>query len=209
MKVKKTIWIPIVIGIVFGSLILMVSEAQFVIPLGNNYSIGIGEILNTLSAALGGPIALIITVLVTGIGHYILNPNLYADTQFVFIALADAFIHLVAMLVVAIIYYQVIYPRVRKIGIFFIGWWLTIGVYYYLVLLPLQVALLNYADPGYGATYPSFAKIFLPEFSGTAAITTLIWLALPARYRRPQWVMLKNAPRRSDEFQYQSKEGAQ
>lgn len=209
MQIKKTISVPIIIGIGSAALILLVSEVDFAIPLGNNYSIGIGEILNTLSAALGGPIAVITTVLVTGIGHFILNPNLYADTQFIFIALADAFIHMVAMMVVAINYYQVIYPRVRKIGIFFMGWWLSIGVYYYLVLLPLQVALLNYADPDYGATYPTFAKIFFPEFLGTATITTLIWFALPTRYRRPQWVMQKNAPRQSDEVQYQAKESAQ
>ena len=206
---KRTIWLPVIIGGVSAVGILLVSEAAFVIPLGNNYSIGIGEILNTLSAALGGPIAVIITVLVTGIGHFILNPDLYADTQFIFIALGDAFIHMAAMLVVAINYYQVIYPRVRKIGIFFMGWWLAIGVYYYLVLLPLQVVLLNYADPDYGANYSTFAKIFFPEFLGTATITTLIWFALPARYRRPQWVLLKDAARQSDEVPYQSKESAQ
>ena len=209
MQMKSTIWIPVMIGVVSAVLILLVSEAEFVIPLGNNYSIGIGEIFNVLSAALGGPIALIITVLVTGFGHYILNPNLYVDTQFIFIALADACIHMCAMLVIAISYYQVLYPQVRKTGIFILGWWLAIGVYYYLVLLPLQVALLNYADPGYGASYLSFAKIFLPEFLGTATITTLIWFALPARYRRPQWVALNNAPSQSDEVQNQCKEGAQ
>jgi hypothetical protein len=202
MQMKKTIWVPIMIGGAAAVLILMVSKAAFVIPLGNNYSIGIGEILNTLAAALGGPIAVIITVLVTGIGHFFLNPNLYTNTQFIFIALADAFIHMAAMLVVAINYYAVIYPRVRKIGIFGMDWWLAVGVYYYLVLLPLQVALLNYADPDYGATYSNFAKIFLPEFLGTATITTLIWFALPARYRRPQWVMLKNAESQSEEVQY-------
>jgi hypothetical protein len=194
MQIKKTIWIPVSIGMITATLILLVSEARFVIPLGNNYSIGIGEILNTLSAALGGPIALIITVMVTGVGHFLLNPYLYTDTQFIFIALSDAFIHLCAMLVVAFSYYRVLNPWVRKTGAFIMGWWLIIGVYYYLILLPLQVVLLDYADPGYGATYPSFAKIFLPEFLGTAAITTLIWFALPARYRRPQWVGPKTAP---------------
>lgn len=197
------------IGIVSASLILLVSKAEFVIPLGNNYSIGIGEILNTLSAALGGPIATIITVLVTGVGHFILNPDLYTDPQFIYIALADACIHLGAMLVIAISYSQLLYPQVRKTGIFILGWWLTIGVYYYLVLLPLQVALLNYADPGFGATYSSFAKIFLPEFFGTAAITTLIWFALPARYRHPQWIDLKNAPRQSNKLQNKWREGGQ
>lgn len=209
MKFKKKILIPGMIGIVSAALILLVSKAEFVIPLGNNYSIGIGEILNTLSAALGGPIAAIITVLVTGFGHFMLNPNLYADPQFIYIAIADACIHLVAMLVIVISYSQVLYPQARKMGKFSLGWWLTISVYYYLVLLPLQVALLNYADPGYGATYPSFAKIFLPEFFGTAAITNLVLFALPARYRQLQWINLKNASSQSNEPQNKWKEGAQ
>ena len=201
MLAKKIIWIPVIIGVVSAAIILLVSEAQFVIPLGNNYSIGIGEIFNTLSAALGGPIAVIITLLVTGIGHYMLNIDLYADMRFTYLVLADAFVHMCAMLVVSISYYRVLFPRARKTNTFIVGWWLTIGVYYYLILLPLQVALLNYADPGFGATYPSFARIFFPEFFGTAAITTLIWFASPARYRRPRWIEPKNAPDHSDEVQ--------
>ena len=195
---KKTIWIPIMVGIVSAALILLVSEAKFVIPLGSNYSIGIGEILNTLSAALGGPIAVISTMLVISIGHYTLNPDLYTDTQFVFIVLADAFVHVCAMLVVSLLYSRALYRRARKTGIFVVGWWLTIGIYYYLILLPLQVVILNYADPGFGATYPSFAKIFFPEFLGTATITTLIWFALPARYHHPQWIETKFASEHSD-----------
>ena len=197
---KKNIWLPIIIGILFAALILMVSEVKFVIPLGNNYSIGIGEIFNMFSSALGGPIAVIVTLLVTGIGHFLLNPDLYTNSQFVFIVFADAFIHMGAMLAVTIIYYRVLYPRVNKIGLFVVGWWLTTGIYYYLILLPLQVALLNFADPGFGATYPSFARIFLPEFLGTGVITTLLWFALPVRFRRPQWLEPKSALDRSDKI---------
>ena len=208
MQMKRTIWVPVMIGVVFAIFILLVSEAEFVIPLGNNYSIGIGEIFNVLSAALGGPVAVIITLMVTSIGHFLLNPTLYTDMQFLFIASGDAVIHMGAMLVVTIIYYRVLYPRVNKKVVFIAGWWLAIGIYYYIALLPLQVALLNYADPGFGAAYPAFAKIFFPEFLGTAVITTLVWFALPVRYRRPQWVKLKNVPSQSDEGHNQSREGA-
>jgi hypothetical protein len=182
---------------------------MFVIPLGNNYSIGIGEILNTLSAALGGPIAVITTILATSIGHYALNPDLYADTQFVFIVLADAFVHMCAMLVVSLLYYRALYPQASRTGLFAMGWWLTIGIYYYLILLPLQVVILNYADPGFGATYPSFARIFLPEFLGTATITTLLWLALPIRFRHPQWFVSKETSDQINKVQTNWKEGVQ
>ena len=209
MNMKKTIWLPIIIGTLFAALILMVSEVKFVIPLGNNYSIGIGEIFNMFSAALGGPIAVIVTLLVASIGHFLLNPDLYTNAQFIFIVIADAVIHVGAMLAVTLIYSRVLFPRARKIGVFVMGWWLTVGVYYYVILLPLQVALLSFADPGFGATYPSFVRIFLPEFLGTGVITTLLWFALPARFRRPQWMEPKNAPDQSDEIQNKWKEGAQ
>jgi len=209
MNMKKTIWLPIIIGTLFAALILMVSEVKFVIPLGNNYSIGIGEIFNMFAAVLGGPIAVIVTLLVASIGHFLLNPDLYTNAQFIFIVIADAVIHVGAMLAVTLIYSRVLFPRARKIGVFVMGWWLTVGVYYYVILLPLQVALLNFADPGFGATYLSFARIFFPEFLGTGVITTLLWFALPARFRRPQWMEPKNAPDQSDEIQSKWKEGAQ
>jgi len=204
---KKIIWLPIILGLLFAVLILMVSEVKFVLPLGNNYSIGIGEIFNMFSSALGGPIAVIVTLVVVSIGHFLLNPDLYTNSQFIFIVLIDSVIHMGAMLTVTIIYYRVLYPRVGKIGLFVVGWWLTTGVYYYLILLPLQVALLNFADPGFGATYPSFARIFLPEFLGTGVITTLLWFALPERFRRPQWMKPKNTPDQSDKIHSTWKEG--
>ena len=188
MRMKNTLGVPVGIGIVSAALILLVSEAQFVIPLGNNYSVGIGEIFNTLAAALGGPITVIITQLLTASGHFMLNPDLYTETSFLFIALADAVIHIGAMLIITFSYARFLFPRENKTSAFISGWWLTIGVYYYLILLPLQVVLLDYADPGYGAAYPAFARIFLPEFIGTAAITTLIWFALPKRFRKPLWI---------------------
>jgi hypothetical protein len=187
MSVKRAIWIPVVIGIVSATLIILAAEAQFFIPLGNNTSIGVGELFTTLSAALGGPIAASVTLLLVYGVISILHPELFPDMVSVFILLADAAAHLCAMLVVTVSYYKLIYPRVRKISIFLTGWFLTVGVYYYLALLPLSVILLNLADPDFGATYPTFAKNFVPEFLGTAVITTLILFALPANFRRPQW----------------------
>ena len=191
LKIIKAIWIPLVIGIVAAVLNILVSEVHFAIPIGPNAFIGIVEISNTLSAALGGPIALIITILVANIGHFMLHVELYSDTQFIFIGIGDALIHIIALLVVAISYCRFLYPRLKKTTLFLVGWWLTIGVYYYLVLLPLQAALINFFDPGIETTYPAFAKIFFPEFLGTALITTLIWFALPMHYRRSQWIKLK------------------
>ena len=201
MKVKKTIWIPVMIGIVSGALILLASEVHFLIPTGGDSYIGIGEIFTTLSAALGGPMAVMITLLVTYGGGIMLYLDLYTDLPPILIALADATAHLCALLVVAIGYGKLLHPRARKTSMFLVGWWLTIGVYYYLAFLPLEVVLLNLVDPGHGVTYPSIARSVFLEFLGTVVITTLLWIALPARYRRPQWLEPKPMPDRSGKVQ--------
>jgi hypothetical protein len=188
MKVKKTIWIPIAIGMVSTALILAASEANFFIPLGNGSEMGIGELFTTLSAALGGPLASIITIFAVYSIHSIFHPEIFTDMTTVYIILEDAVAHLCAMFVVAIGYYKFLSPRLRKTGIFLIGWFLLIGVYYYLALLPLSVIFLNLIDPGQNATYPVYARNFIPEFLGTATITTLLWFAAPVRYRHPQWI---------------------
>ena len=185
---KKTIWIPIAIGMVSAILILAASEANFSIPLGNGSSIGIGELFTTLSAALGGPLASIVTIFAAYGILGVLHPEFFPDMTSVYILLEDGVAHLCAMLMVAIGYYKFLFPRMRKTGTFLVGWFLLVGAFYYLALLPLSVMFLNLIDPGRDATYSVFARNFFPEFLGTATITTLIWFALPARYRRPQWI---------------------
>ena len=191
---KKTIWIPVAIGMVSAVLILAASEANFSIPLGNGSSIGIGELFTTLSAALGGPLTSIVTIFAAYSIHGILHPEFFPDVTSIYIILEDAIAHLGAMLLVAIGYHKFLFPRMRKTGIFLVGWFLLVGVYYYLALLPLSVVFLNLIDPGQDATYSVFARNFFPEFLGTATITTLIWFAAPVHYRHPRWIEPKDAP---------------
>lgn len=193
MKLKKKIWIPIVIGVVSATLIIAAAEANFFIPLGNDTSMGIGELFTTISAALGGPIASFVTIFVVYGIVGIIHPEYFPDITSLYIIIFDATAHFCAMLVVAISYYKLLYPRARSTGIFLVGWFLLICAYYYLALLPLSVILLNLADPGHGATYLVFARNFIPEALGTAVLTTLVWVASPVRYRRPQWSTPKNA----------------
>lgn len=185
---KRTIWIPVAIGMVSAALILAASEANFSIPLGNGSSIGIGELFTTLSAALGGPLASLVMIFAAYSIHGILHPEFFPDMPPIYIMLEDAVAHLCAMLVVAIGYYKFLFPRMRKTGIFLVGWFLLVGAFYYLALLPLTVVFLNLIDPGQNVTYSVFARNFFPEFLGTATITTLVWFAAPVRYRHPQWI---------------------
>ena len=194
MKIKKTVWIPITIGMASAILIVAAAEANFFIPVGPDTAMGIGELFTTLSASLGGPISSFVTIFVVYGAVGMLHPEYYPDTISIFISVADAAAHLCAMLAIAIGYYKLLYPRTRKTGIFLGGWFLLVCAYYYLALLPLSVILLNFADPDFGATYLAFARNFIPEALGTAVITTLVWLASPVRYRHPRWIEPKNLP---------------
>lgn len=200
MKANKTIGISVVIGFVSSILILLASAAQFVIPLGGDTFIGIGEVFTTLSAALGGPIAVVVTLLVTYGGSSILYFDLYNNIQTVYITLADAAAHLFGMLVVVLCYSKWLYPFAKKSSAFLPGWFLVIGVYYYLAFLPSAVVLQNLFNPDFSATYSSFAKDFFAEFLGTATITTLLWFALPARFRLVQWIKPKHRLNQSEKI---------
>lgn len=196
---KKTVWIPIVIGMISVALILAAAEAKFFIPLGNSAEMGIGELFTTLSAALGGPIASIVTIVVVYSINGIIHPEFFPDMTSIYILLEAGVAHLCAMLAVVFVYAKLLYPWAKKTGIFLAGWLLLIGVYYYLALLPLSVGFLNLVDPGHGATYSKFAGGFIPEVLGTAVITTLIWLASPVRYRRPLWIEQKKVSDQNSE----------
>ena len=150
MKVKKTIWIPVLIGMVSATLIIAAAEANFFIPLGNNTSMGIGELFTTISAALGGPIASVTTIFVTYGVVGMIHPEYFPDITSLYIIIADAIAHLCAMLVVAISYNKLLCPQARNTGRFLTGWFLLVGAYYYLALLPLSVVLFNLVDPGFG-----------------------------------------------------------
>jgi hypothetical protein len=140
-------------------------------------------------------------------GVVLLNLDLYSEPRSLYIPLADAAAHLSAMLVVAIIYSRFLYLWARKTGTFLFGWFLLVGVYYYLAFLPLEVVFVNLADPSFGATYSFYARNLFPEFLGTAVITSLIWFAAPAHYRRPQWTEEKHMPDPNGEGQGEWKVG--
>jgi hypothetical protein len=67
------------------------------------------------------------------------------------------------------------------------GWILLMGVYY-LIGVSLSVLFHNIAVPTLGATWAGYVGTVRLEFVFVAGITSLVLLALPGRYRRPQWV---------------------
>jgi hypothetical protein len=183
MRVKKTIWIPIIGGLSLGVLSFLITAANITIQISEDLILGPWEILNTISAALG----------------------VYPAPQDIFFMVGNYIAHVAAMLVVAF-GYRFIYQRM-KLPLLLAGWVLIMGIYYLLGVI-LSVILHNIAVPGLGATFIGYFNSVRLEFVIVAVITSLILLALPERYRKPQWYEPKQAPDQNVEVQNEQKEGA-
>jgi hypothetical protein len=194
---KKTIRIPIAGGLIFGALSFLITVANITIQISEDLILGPWEIINTLSAALFGPIGLLITELGLDISGYLyLIKGVYPPPQDVYFMMGNYLAHIVAMLLVAF-GYRFIHQRM-KMPRLLAGWFLVM-VIYYLVGVTLQVSLFNLAVPGLGASYAVYFSNVRLEFVLVTGITSLVLLALPERYRKPQWYEPKRAPDRSGE----------
>jgi len=205
---KKTIWIPIVGGLIFGTLSFLISAANITIQVSRDLILGPWEIFNTISAALFGPIGLLITQLGMDTGGYLyLLKGVSLESQNVYLITCDYVAHSVSML--AIVFgYKFIYTRM-KMPLFLVGWTLILGIYYVMLAIILQVFLYNTFVPEVEATYMFYFNNIPVELTVIIVITSLILLGLPARYRKPQWYASKKAPDQKSEFQGNRKEGAQ
>lgn len=182
---KKTIWVPIVGGLVFGTLSFLISAANITIQISEDLILGPWEIINTISAALFGPIGILITQFGMDLGGYIyFIKGVYPAPQDFYFIVGDFIAHFAAMLLTAF-GYRYIYQRI-KLPLLLVGWVIVLGANY-LVGVILQVTLFNAAVPELEASYAFYFNNVRLEFILVAAITSLILLALPERYRRPQW----------------------
>ena len=193
---KKTIWIPLVLGAALGLLDLVSIAVDFIIPLGPYGATGPQEVFITISAALGGPLGLSVACLLQEVGHHffslkaLFSPEQMASTGILY-SIADFSAHILAALAVAYCY-KFLHQRAKKDYVFF-GGWILILVFYYTLLVLLQFFLIGFVIdlPPLSALY----RNFLPEFLVVTIISTLIWVALPKRYRRPLWIELQPAAR--------------
>lgn len=109
----------------------------------------------------------------------------------VLISTVDFIAHTIALLAVAYCY-RFLHQRAKKAYIFFVGW-ILIVVIYYILLLPLQAFVHNIIIPDL-LPLSTLVRGFPPEFLMVAIISTLIWIALPVRYRKPLWDEAHNPP---------------
>lgn len=189
---KRSIGIPILGGSIFGAVSFLITAADITVQISDDLILGPWEIMNTLSAAFFGPIGLLITELGLDISGYLyFIRGVYPAPQDFYFMVGNYLAHCAALLVVAF-GYRHIYLRLRMPKLL-LGW-CVIQSAYYLVGVTLQVTFFNVAVPGLGASYGAYFGNVRLEFLLVTAITSLALLALPDRYRRPQWYEPEDAP---------------
>ncbi|MGW8225115.1 MAG: hypothetical protein ACWGOY_05255 [Anaerolineales bacterium] len=193
---RKTIWIPLVLGGVLGLLDFVSLAVNFLIPLGPFGATGPQEILVMMAAALGGPLGFSVAQIFHDLGIYLyflntqLSPGQMASLEVLF-ALADFSAHILALSVIAW-GYKFLHQRAQKIYTFCAGWILIVTIYYTLLAL-LQSLLIGLVVQ---VKHP-LSELFwnnLPEFLVGTLITTLILVALPNKYRKPLWIKQQRLP---------------
>lgn len=185
MRVKRTIWISAVGGLILGALSFLITAADITIQISDDLILGPWEIVNALSAALFGPIGLLITELGLDISGYLyLIKGVYPAPQDVYFMIGNYVAHVTAMLLVAF-GYRFLFRRLTLLPLL-VTWIPLMGIYY-LVGVVLQVTFFNIAVPGLEASYATFFSNVRLEFILVSGITALILVALPERYRRPVW----------------------
>lgn len=190
---------PVVGGLIFAALSYLITVADITVQVSEEIILGPWEIINTISAALFGPIGLLITELGLDISGYLyFIKGTFPPPQDFYFMVGDYIAHTVSMLFVAF-GYRFIYRRMKMPSLL-AGWVLIMGIYY-LVEVVLAVTLFNIAVPELGTAYSMAFNSVRLEFPLVTIITSLILLALPERYRRPQWYELDQTPKQNNEVQ--------
>jgi hypothetical protein len=165
-------------ALAFGIAALIIVLAGLTIPIpGSTVVTDPRELFTTIGAGLTGPIGGILIGVFAGIAE----PG--------GIALASLLGHIAGGIWMGFAYKKLVYERLQM-PVRLLGWVGLILVYYYIFVLPgFVIGLIAF----YGETTP-FVELYtnlgrgvIPEALLTTIITTLVMLALPEKYRRPQW----------------------
>ena len=211
---KKTIWQPVLLGIAFGLLAGVSITAGLSFVISNSLTtgvIGLHIIFFLLSASIGGPLAGFITpaisvVLISLFGapeykEVLSRPNMLWTNMFVpgmVMALAGYG-------------YRLVFERVKMPARLLP--WAGIVIATYVINPPTMLSIQYYFGGDNFATLPSAIlssyQTYVPQAIFDIFITSLIFVALPARYLRPLWYEKSRTTATHIEIQGEKKVGAQ
>jgi hypothetical protein len=184
MDMKRAFWLPILIGSAFGLLAGISLSVNLVIITSSSWAIGFYVTLYLLSTALGGPLAGLLTPVVTlTIIALFGYPELktMASDPVIYWTNVVVIGGTVSMLGFA---YRFIFRR-YKMPMRLLPW-AGIAAAYYIISVPSLILLQSFFIES-GSLVEAF-KGFLPQLIFDVAATSLIWLALPEHFRKPLWV---------------------
>ena len=175
----------LVVAASFGAAALAVVVGGLTIPIpGTVVVTDPRELFTTTGAALTGPLGGIVIGILAGVRE----PD--------GIALASLLAHISGGLWMGVSYKKLVYER-TNMPLTLAAWAAMVLVYYYIFVIPgfvFGMALFHpeiYAEGFEGASlasaYAELGRGALPEALLTSIITTLVYLALPRRHRRPLW----------------------
>ena len=187
---KKTIWQPVVLGVVFGLLagIAMVSGLSFLLSSTEASNvIGFYMVLFLLSAAIGGPLAGAITsTICVTIVAFFCPPEMREVLSDPINLWSNVFVTgiLVALMGFG---YRLIFEHV-KMPVRLLPW-AGIVIGYYIISGPINISIQFYlhGEAGILSAVLGSYKDYIPQAFFDIFITSLIFIALPARYLRPLW----------------------
>ena len=205
---KKTIWQPVLMGIVFGLLagISITVGLSFVVSNTLTTSvIGFYVVIFLLSAAFGGPLAGFITPAISVIFMVLFGSPEYKE----FLSRPNLFWTnlLVPGMVMALVAfaYRFVFERL-KMPLRLLPW-AGIVIAHYVIQSPIIMSLQYYFGGDTFATLPaailSNYQTYVPQAIFDIFITSLIFIALPARYLRPLWYESRITPDQSGKIQHE------
>ena len=188
---KKTLWLPLVLGLVFGLLagIAMATGLSFLTPGITDNAIGFYVTLFLLAAALGGPLAGLIAPVLMMVISVIFGPPEIKEIITVPVVFWSNLFALGTTVALVGFAYRLIFQRLKMPARLLA--WAGIIMVYYLISIPLSIIpqYLLLGDPT-SEILPAVLhgyKTYFPQAIFDIFITSLVFIALPRRYRRPLW----------------------
>ena len=187
---KKTVWQPLVFGLVFGLLagLGVITDLSFIVSSTDTDNlIGFWMILSLLASALGGPLAGVITsILLVVISNFYGSPEMQAIAHDPAIFWTNMFVLGMLMIFVGFAY-RFIFERIRMPQRLI--WWIGIVFFVHVVNIPANLILQYYFHSVTGVLPVIFSayKIYIPQVFFDVFITSLVFIALPVRHSRPLW----------------------
>ena len=195
---KKTIWRPLMLGIIFGLLagIATATGLTFLTPGVTDNAIGFYVTLFLLAAALGGPLAGgIAPALMIIISAYFGPPEMIEIITVPAVFWSNL-VSLVITVVLVSLAYRMIFERL-KMPMRLLAW-AGIIIAYYFISIPASIIpqYLLLGDPP-SEILPAVLygyQTYVPQAIFDIFFTSLVFIALPIRYRRPLWYGLQPIP---------------